>query len=118
MTTGSPNQLAVLAAMALALTACNSGNGARVTSEQPQAMAPRSEPIFYNGRTYRLDFSPRGAGVYDMAVKGMGPGQQKDAVAVATSSLRYFACRDGQKSRLRAEPDYAGDTWRMQASCV
>ena len=77
----------------------------RITNDKPEApqSPPRSEPIFYNGKTYRLDFSPRGSGVYDMAVSGMSSGQQKDAMAVATSSLGYFACPDGQKGRLQNE---------------
>ena len=80
-------------------------------------MTPRSEPIFYNGKTYHLDFAPKGPGLFEMAVSGMGPSQQKDAVAVATSSLGYFACPDGQKGQLQANPAYAGAKWRMQARC-
>ena len=64
-----------------------------------------------------LDFAPRSGGAYDMAVSGMGPKQQKDAVAVATSSLGYFACPEGQKGRLQNEPAYADAKWRMQAKC-
>ena len=86
---------------------------------KPQAALPksRSEPIFYNGRTYQLDFSLVSGGVYDMSVSGMSAKQQKDAVAVATSSLGYYACPDGQKGRLQNEPVYEGSQWRMQAKC-
>lgn len=104
---------------ALALAACSQSD-VRVTREKPAAqvvMTPRSEPIFYNGKTYRLDFSPKGPNQFEMAVSGMGPKQQKDAVAVATSSLGYFACPDGQKGRLLANPVYADAKWRMQAKC-
>ena len=76
----------------------------------------RSEPIFYNGKTYHLDFASGGGG-YDMAVSGMGPKQKKDAVNVATSSLSYFACPDGQKGRLTNTPKYDGGKWLMQARC-
>ena len=47
----------------------------------------RSEPIFYNGKTYQLDFGPASGGAYDMVVSGMSSKQKKDAVAVATSAL-------------------------------
>ena len=77
----------------------------------------RSEPIFYNGKTYHLDFSSMGGGTFDMAVSGMGPKQRQDAVAVATSSLGYFACPEGQRGKLQNEPAYADTKWRMQARC-
>ena len=40
-----------------------------------------------------------------------------DAVAVATSSLGYYACPEGQKGRLQGNPVYADAKWRMQAKC-
>ena len=109
----------ILLAVALALAACSQSD-VRVTRDKPASqvvMKPRSEPIFYNGRTYQLDFAPKGPNQFDIAVSGMGPSQQKDAVAVATSSLGYYACPDGQKGKLLANPAYAGGKWRMQAKC-
>jgi hypothetical protein len=50
-------------------------------------------------------------------VSGMGPKQQKDAVAVATSSLGYFACPDGQKGQLTGTPRYEGSVWKLAARC-
>jgi hypothetical protein len=113
------NRFALLAAIGLSLAACKSASDVRITNDKPEApqSPPRSEPIFYNGKTYRLDFSPRDGGVYDMAVSGMSSGQKKDAIAVATSSLGYFACPDGQKGRLQNEAAYSGSKWRMQAKC-
>lgn len=110
----------ILVAAAVALAGCKTEKTVRITSErpQPEPVATRSEPIFYNGKTYQLDFGPKGnSGVYDMAVSGMGPKQKNDAVAVATSSLAYYACPDGQRGRLQNEPSYAGSKWRMQAKC-
>ncbi len=52
-----------------------------------------------------------------MAVSGMTPKQQKDAIAVATSSLAYFACPDGQRGKLTQNPVYAESKWRMKARC-
>ena len=114
----SLNYLMLIAAAAALLVGCKTGSTVRIENAAPQPAAQaRSEPIFYNGKTYQLDFGPSGAGTYDMAVSGMGPKQRKDAVAVATSSLGYFACRDGQKGRLQNEPAYADTKWRMQAKC-
>ncbi|MFN4142485.1 hypothetical protein [Aestuariivirga sp.] len=109
----------LLCSAAALLAGCKSASNVRITRDGPQQeqAAARSEPIFYNGKTYRLDFSPRGQGVYDMAVSGMGPKQQKDAEAVATSSLGYFACPDGQRGKLQTAPAYADAKWRMQAKC-
>lgn len=109
----------MLAAVALTLAACKTGKEVRITSEAPPAVQtrPRSEPIFYNGKTYHLDFSSSGSGLFDMAVSGMGPKQEKDAVAVATSSLGYFACPEGQRGKLQTEPAYMDTKWRLQARC-
>jgi len=113
------HSLGLILLVALGLAACSQPD-VRVTREKPApqvVMTPRSEPIFYNGKTYRLDLTPKGPNLFDMTVSGMGPSQQKDAVAVATSSLGYFACPEGQKGRLQANPVYAGGKWRMPAKC-
>lgn len=101
------------------LAGCKQSSTVRITGEAPPApvAAPRSEPIFYNGKTYHLDFAPSGGGLYSMAVSGMGPKQKKDAVNVATSSLSYFACPDGHRGKLQSEPAYVEAKWRMQAKC-
>ena len=113
------NHLVLLLAAGAVLAGCKTGSTVRITNDKPQAVqtASRSEPIFYNGKTYKLDFSSRGSGMFDMAVSGMGPKQKKDAVAVATSSLGYFACPDGQRGKLQNDPAYADAKWRMQAKC-
>ena len=111
----------ILLVAAAGLVACSNDPAVRITSGKPKAAAPapqaRSEPIFYNGKTYRLDFAPKGSGVYDMTVSGMSGKQQKDAEAVATSSLGYFACPEGQRGKLQNTPAYANAKWRMQAKC-
>jgi hypothetical protein len=110
----------LLLAAGAALSACGEDSGVRITNNKPQAApapAARSEPVFYNGKTYRLDFGPRGGGVYDMTVSGMTAKQQKDAEAVATSSLGYFACPEGQRGKLQNKPSFASAKWRMQAKC-
>jgi hypothetical protein len=117
------SRLCVVSAIAIALFGCTtSDNGVRVSTEKtPVATAPvqkaRDEPIFYNGKNYRLKFQPLAGGNYKMAVGGMSSQQQKDAVAVATSSLRYFACPDGKTGKLTDQPKYVDSAWTMSARC-
>jgi hypothetical protein len=113
------NVLVILVLAAVALAGCDASTSARITRDKPAPppVAARSEPIFYNGKTYRLDFSPASGGVYDMAVSGMTAKQQKDAIAVATSSLGYFACPNGKRGKLMDNPVYEDSKWRMQARC-
>ena len=103
------------------LSACaNSPSAVRITNEPTAAAAqakPRSEPIFYNGKTYTLDFAPQAGGGYAMAVSPMTSKQEKDAVAVATSALRYYACKDSQQSSLMNKARFADNAWRMTAKC-
>lgn len=109
----------LIGAAALLLTSC-ANSTVRVTNSKAQTVQtkPRSESIFYNGKTYRLDYDHAdGTGAFDMRVSGMGPAQQSDAVAVATSSLGYFACPDGQKGQLTGEPAYGDSVWRLRARC-
>jgi hypothetical protein len=95
----------------------------RVEARQaaPKAAAPkpinRSEPIFYNGKIYRVNLNPSANGVYDVSIKGMSGGQQKDAVAVGTSAVRYFGCPDGKTGLLTNTPQYQGGSWGMSAKC-
>ena len=100
------------------LAGCSADPQVRITTDKPAPpVAARSEPVFYNGKTYRLEFSPRAAGVYDMTVSGMSAKQRKDAEAVATSSLAYFACPEGQRGRLQNTPAFTNAKWHMQAKC-
>lgn len=116
----------VLLCVSVLLAACssktgnidvNSGGGAR--SVQTQS---RSEPIFYNGKHYALNYSYNDAmKAFDMKVSGttspMKPDSQKDAVNIASSSLGYFACPDGQRGRLVGTPKFKGGQWALQARC-
>ncbi len=113
-------RIIVIVCAAALLSSCAGKSTVNVTHGSAQMQTkPRSEPIFYNGKTYKLDYSyVESARVFDMRVSGMGPKQQKDAVALATSSLRYFACTDGQSSQMTGKPNYADGVWRLQARCV
>ncbi len=103
----------------LALAAgCSSSKKFRMTGGPTVQTKPRSEPIFYNGKTYRLDYAyAEEKSAFDMRVSGMTQMQEKDAIAVATSSLRYFACIDGQQGQLIGTPAYDGGVWSLRAKC-
>jgi hypothetical protein len=117
------NRIALVSALLLA--ACSREPAVRIDSKPvdkpPPKPAPvvklRKEPIFYNGKTYQLSFA-EGKGDTAMRVAGMTAKQQKDAEAVATSSLRYFKCKDGQGSKLTSGPRYIDNVWEMTARCV
>jgi hypothetical protein len=114
----------VLIPTALSGAGCTKQPSARIETAAPvppPTQLPdikyRSEPVFYNGKTYKLSFG-QGQGAYAMKVSGMTAAQKKDAVAVATSSLRYFVCKDGQQTKITAEPAYRDGQWQMAARCA
>jgi hypothetical protein len=120
-------RISIIAGVAvLVLAGCASTeNGVRVSQDKQAPVAAaqepkqawRTEPIFYNGKTYQLKFAPVDGGSYSMAVLGMRASQKKDAVAVATSSLRYFKCKDSQKGLITSGPSFADEAWKMTAKC-
>jgi hypothetical protein len=117
------NLFCVLAALVFLSGCANQANSVRVSRDvapTPVVAKPataRTEPIFYNGKTYTLAFSPGEKGSYAMAVRGMTGAQQKDATNVATSAIRYFACPDGKTGKLVENPRYVENEWRMTTRC-
>ena len=105
----------------VALSGCSRDPaGIRITQEAPPSKAetqPRSEPVFYNGKTYQLDFAPAPVGGYAMTISHMSAAQRKDAEAVATSALRQFACKAGQSGKLLSEPNYQAGQWHLIVQC-
>ena len=101
------------------LASCGSEPQVRVTNEKPAAkqVGAPLRTDFLQRQDLSPGFQPQGRGVYDMTVSGMSAKQQKDAEAVATSSLGYFACPDGQRGKLQNRPSYSDAKWRMQAKC-
>ena len=78
----------------------------------------RSEPIFYNGKTYQLDYTYTEAqGLFDIKISGLSPKQQQDAINIAISSLGYFACPDGQRGKIKGMPIYVDKKWTLLARC-
>ena len=116
------NRFLLLGPLTVLLVACSHDpSGVRITQKQASVIiqAPaRSEPVFYNGKTYQVNFAPASSGGYDMSVSGMNAGQQKDAVAVTTSSLRQFACKGKESGKLLNEPNFVSGLWRMTVHCV
>ncbi len=109
----------------LVLAGCSQqSSGVRITQTAPAPdvkvvkASPRSEPVFYNGKIYQVGFAPDPAGGYAFAISGMTAAQQKDAVAVSTSSLRQFACTEKQSGKLLNQPQYTESKWRMSVHCV
>jgi hypothetical protein len=111
----------LMIALVLALAVgCSSGSKARFNRNGPATVQTnsRSEPIHYNGRTYQLDYDfDETQKLFAMRVSGLGAKQQKDAVNIATSSLGYFACPDGQRGKIQDAPIYEGGTWTLFARC-
>lgn len=119
------NRLLLLPLSLLAVACSQQPAGVRITQSTPAPpvakvvnAAPRSEPVFYNGKIYQIKFAPDPAGGYAFAVSGMTQAQQKDAVAISTSSLRQFACNEKQSGKLLTQPQYSEGQWRMSAHCV
>lgn len=119
-----PKVLAVLALSALVAACSKSGGNIDITSGGARKVQTqsRSEPIFYNDKHYALSYSYNDAmKAFDMKVSGtttaMKPDSQKDAINIASSSLGYFACPDGQRGRLVGSPKFKGGMWSLQARC-
>ena len=115
----------VLAATALAcLAACTSQSKVNVTSGGGTVQTkPRSEPIFYNGQHYNVNYTYNSSlRLFEMKVTGtsvtMTPGDRGTATAIATSALRYFACPDSQSGRLIGQPQFTSAVWSLQARCA
>jgi hypothetical protein len=103
------------------LTACSSNpSTVRITSdtaaEKVQAK-PRLEPVFYNGKTYQVGFGPADTGGYAVAISGMGPSQQKDALGLTTSAFHHFVCKDSQKANLLSQPAFINGKWNSTIQC-
>jgi hypothetical protein len=114
------NRFAILA-LAILLSACsNEAAGVRLTHDVPASAAPasgsRNEPVFYNGKVYQVALVPEQGG-YGLNISGMSAAQQKDAVALATSSFHHFTCKDSQKVQFGGQPSYVSGQWQFHGNC-
>ena len=109
----------VLIVMLAALAACSSKPKVNVTRSEPDIQTnSRSEPIFYNGKTYQLDYVfNQGQNLFDMKVSGLGPNNKQDAINIATSALSYYSCPDSKRGRLQGSPVFNGGKWDVKAMC-
>ena len=103
----------------MALMACSNQPKVEITHNSGAVQTQsRSEPVFYNGKTYRLDYSfNNSTQAFDLRVSGMGAKQQKDAGDLASSALGHFACPTNRRAQLLNAPSYAGGVWAMAAKC-
>ena len=114
----------ILAAASLAaLAGCAGQSNVKVTSGATVQTQSRSEPIFYNGQHYSINYTYNDAlKLFDMRVSGtsvaMTARDGDAATAIATSALRYFACPDKLSSRLIGEPRFSPPVWSLQARCA
>lgn len=88
------------------------------TGAAPVQTASRSEPVFYNGKTYRLDYSYQTASnSFAARVSGMKPTQGTDAQGLATSAIGHFACPSG-RGKLAGSPSYDAGIWSVPTACA
>jgi hypothetical protein len=108
---------------AACLSACSqSPSSVRVTNDVPKPVAkpmgtPRSEPVFYNGKIYKVAMTPASDGSYVIRVSGMTGAQQKDATGLSKSAFHHFTCKDSQKADILGKPAYVGGQWALTAKC-
>ena len=113
------------AAMVLAGCAENKSNINVVSGASTQKVqtVARSEPVFFNGHRYQIDYSyNQSMRAFDVRIKGtsrtMKAADRKSAVEIATSAVRHFACPKGTTGALAGDPSFASGTWELQARCA
>ncbi len=116
----------LISVIAVTVGAC-AQNRARVVSSPYSNGVQHSEPIFYNGKNYKMDFRFQAArNAYDVKTSGKGgrplgskPGDQKIVSNVVSSAIRHFACARGQKATIiPGTAKSVNGAWRMQARCA
>jgi hypothetical protein len=116
------NRIVLIVAL-MGLTACSqSPSAVRITQDQPELkpvpmIKARSEPVFYNGKTYQVALSPNGSGITSISISGMSDKQSKDADGLGSSAFQHFACRESQRAHIVSQPAYADGSWSLSARC-
>ena len=86
-----------------------------------------TEPVFYNGKHYKVSFAFAAArNAYDVTVAGKGgrklgggSGDRNVVEQVGSSAVRHFACANRQKGRVvPGSASHGAGKWTMQARCV
>jgi len=115
----------VLIALGLTIAGC-SQNKPRVVSSPYASGQTKVEPVFYNGKHYKMKFRYIATqDVYDVNISGKGgrllggkSGDQTIVSDVASSAIRHFACARTQKARIvPGTIRHTGSSWNMKAKC-
>lgn len=106
----------------IALSACSQSPNVRITQDQPVVKPPspiksRSEPVFYNGKTYQVAIAPDSSGLAKVTISGMSDKQAKDASGLGSSAFQHFSCRESQKAHIKSPPIYANGQWNLMTRC-
>lgn len=122
--------IAVLGFTGLTLSACLSDRpklGSVGALPPQQDLGPaRVEPLFYNGRTYQVQFrqiKTEQAYVVDVSAKGSVLGKTtadgRIMSEVGRNAINHYVCLDGQTAQIldgSVQPGVVG--WKMQAKCA
>jgi hypothetical protein len=115
------NRFAFVTIVPVLLSACSQDpQGVRISREAPSPdikVAARTEPVFYNGKTYQVSITPTGDGGMNLGIAGMGAAQGKDANQLTLSTMHHFACKDSQKVMLTQPATFDGSGWRASGRC-
>lgn len=115
------SRVAICLLTATGLAACSAEpQGIRITNEAPRpaGVTAKTEPVFYNGKTYQVSFAPLPDGSGTLLIGGMGAAQSRDASGLAVSAFHHFACKDTEQARLASTPSFDGAAWHASARCV
>lgn len=116
------NRYLILAA--LLLTACShDAAGIRIAHDGPApapatAIPARTEPVFFNGKTYSMGLNPDGQGGYGISVAGMTANQAKEAAELTKTAFHHFTCKDSQVAKLNSPPTFDGSRWNSHGHCA
>ena len=94
--------------------------GIRVVAEKPNVSSgptAKTEPVFYNGKTYQVSLAPVADGATRVSISGMSATQSRDADGLAKSSFHHFACKDTQKAVI-IQPRFINALWVTTAHCA
>jgi hypothetical protein len=115
------NRFVFVSFVMVALAGCSHDPaGVRISHDAPSPdvnVATRTEPVFYNGKTYQVSFSPSGDGGINLAIAGMGANQVRDANEVTLSAMHHSSCKDSQRVVLTQPAAFDGGTWRASGRC-
>jgi hypothetical protein len=116
----------ILVALATTVGACEKKNSVQVVTSPYKSGDKQSQPVIYNNKPYTVGFTYlAGQDLYDVTVAGKGgralggqDGDRKIVEQIGSSTVRHFACRDGQKGHIvPGSARHTGKSWAMQVRC-